>query len=630
MSQKQSLSHEILEKESELKELSIQIRKEREEWDHARKHAEEVLNEKQNQTDEDCLVAKQKAKKELVEMVNKYSDRHCVAVRNIEQRAEQVEVLRANIEKMRVDMKNNHNQLQLDLARALAEKKRCDEDVVDLRDCLKRSKGEYAELELKFKQSQELLESERDLFSKRRKAGKDENMKALSDLRQKLYTEMNSDVVSAKRIFTQKIEALEIEKRAIAEECSRASDYLEEERERFGRENSSMLQAKRNLESNLSDSANRVSVLEEKLRNNLHEHQAVLAEERQNNIVRLESEGKEREKLTEYMKSLEKQKHGLQLEKEKLLQKENAIENDREELTKRLDTLKKSEEEIKHHFSAIEEKEVRLQDSLKKRNQELDDQKNDLANQLDLLKRSENDLKCRSDNLKKADVKMQEAETKRRDNLALTEKELNSKAAKLEANKKAMDDLLLDLSKRESDARKDTNAEQIRIARIEEILKEKEEEIKNQYDQLTDAQKKVDNHIASLKDQEVKTQSEYEVSYKELEKQRKSSLEKEQELIRANEELDQQVTYLRETEDTIEKRKADLKNKEDEIRLTLRREKENIAKMQKDVELKEKRVADERVKMSRRMQALKKAEEGLRHRASKLKQRKRNYSIRSR
>ena len=41
--------------------------------------------------------------------------------------------------------------------------------------------------------------------------------------------------------------------------------------------------------------------------------------------------------------------------------------------------------------------------------------------------------------------------------------------------------------------------------------------------------------------------------------------------------------------------------------------------MQKDIKLKEMRVADERVKMFRRMQALKKAEEGLRHRASKIK-----------
>ena len=41
--------------------------------------------------------------------------------------------------------------------------------------------------------------------------------------------------------------------------------------------------------------------------------------------------------------------------------------------------------------------------------------------------------------------------------------------------------------------------------------------------------------------------------------------------------------------------------------------------MQKDFELKDNRVADERVKMSRIMQALKKAEQGLWYRASKLK-----------
>ena len=41
--------------------------------------------------------------------------------------------------------------------------------------------------------------------------------------------------------------------------------------------------------------------------------------------------------------------------------------------------------------------------------------------------------------------------------------------------------------------------------------------------------------------------------------------------------------------------------------------------MKKYVELKEKIVADEIVKISRRVLALKKAEEGLRHRASELK-----------
>ena len=45
--------------------------------------------------------------------------------------------------------------------------------------------------------------------------------------------------------------------------------------------------------------------------------------------------------------------------------------------------------------------------------------------------------------------------------------------------------------------------------------------------------------------------------------------------------------------------------------MTLRREKENIAKMQKNVELKEKRFPDEGVKFSRIMKALKEAEEGL-------------------
>ena len=49
-----------------------------------------------------------------------------------------------------------------------------------------------------------------------------------------------------------------------------------------------------------------------------------------------------------------------------------------------------------------------------------------------------------------------------------------------------------------------------------------------------------------MKDQEFKNQSEYEVIYKELEMQRKYFLEKEQDLIRTNEELYQQVTYLRE------------------------------------------------------------------------------------
>ena len=51
-------------------------------------------------------------------------------------------------------------------------------------------------------------------------------------------------------------------------------------------------------------------------------------------------------------------------------------------------------------------------------------------------------------------------------------------------------------------------------------------------------------------------------------------MEKDLELIRSNEELDQQVTYLMETEDTIEHHKADLRNKEDDIRLTLIRQKE--------------------------------------------------------
>ena len=79
---------------------------------------------------------------------------------------------------------------------------------------------------------------------------------------------------------------------------------------------------------------------------------------------------------------------------------------------------------------------------------------------------------------------------------------------------------------------------------------------------------------------------------------------------------------MRETWYIIEQCKADLKNKEDTIRLTLRREKQNIAKMQKYVKLKENRVADEIVNMSKRMQALKKAEKDLWYCASKLKSKK--------
>ena len=50
-------------------------------------------------------------------------------------------------------------------------------------------------------------------------------------------------------------------------------------------------------------------------------------------------------------------------------------------------------------------------------------------------------------------------------------------------------------------------------------------------------------------------------------------MEKEKEYIRDNDDLDQYVTYMRDTEDTIEHHKADLKNKENEIILNLRREK---------------------------------------------------------
>ena len=67
-------------------------------------------------------------------------------------------------------------------------------------------------------------------------------------------------------------------------------------------------------------------------------------------------------------------------------------------------------------------------------------------------------------------------------------------------------------------------------------------------------------------------------------------------MIKANQELYKQVIYPRKTEHTIEQNKADLKNKEDEIRFTLRIERENITNMQKDIELKVKRVADEGVK----------------------------------
>ena len=65
-----------------------------------------------------------------------------------------------------------------------------------------------------------------------------------------------------------------------------------------------------------------------------------------------------------------------------------------------------------------------------------------------------------------------------------------------------------------------------------------------------------------------------------------------------------------------------MKNREDEIRFTLGKEKETIDKMQNDVELKEKRAADERVNISRRIQSLKKAEEDLRHSAYKIKAKK--------
>ena len=48
-------------------------------------------------------------------------------------------------------------------------------------------------------------------------------------------------------------------------------------------------------------------------------------------------------------------------------------------------------------------------------------------------------------------------------------------------------------------------------------------------------------------------------------------------MIGASGELDQQVNYLRETKYTIKQRNDDSKNKEDEIKLALRRDIENIA-----------------------------------------------------
>ena len=99
-------------------------------------------------------------------------------------------------------------------------------------------------------------------------------------------------------------------------------------------------------------------------------------------------------------------------------------------------------------------------------------------------------------------------------------------------------------------------------------------------------------------------------------------MEKDQEFIRDNSELDKQANYLRETEDNIEQNKANLKNKEDEIILTLIIDKVNISKMQKNVKLIYNIVVDERVKMSIKMKALNKAGEGLRNCASKLKSKK--------
>ena len=69
---------------------------------------------------------------------------------------------------MRVDMKNNCNLSQLDIIRALAKNKQQNEYAVNLHDFFERIKGEYYELELKFKQSHQLLEPYHDIFSKSR------------------------------------------------------------------------------------------------------------------------------------------------------------------------------------------------------------------------------------------------------------------------------------------------------------------------------------------------------------------------------------------------------------------------------------------------------------------------------
>ena len=79
---------------------------------------------------------------------------------------------------------------------------------------------------------------------------------------------------------------------------------------------------------------------------------------------------------------------------------------------------------------------------------------------------------------------------------------------------------------------------------------------------------------------------------------------------------------MRKIKDTIEQHKADLINKEDEIIFNLRREKDNIAKMQKYVKLKEKIFEFERVRISKRMQDFKKTGEYLRNFASELKAKK--------